>query len=465
MKSFRLVGLGFWQAWWMLGLCTSTILPFSYTAAFLFDPTLLVTLISALCFLVVVGLSKKFSSFLKRPVFFWIAGACSSLGTLAMALLAHGIIGDALAIPYAVATVVFSFGSALLLVMWGELWSTLATGRVGRFLYVSYAFAFFLFFAINALPISVEIALTSILPIVSVGVLYISQDEPRREPASVIFDMEPVSRPKIYLWILILSVVYGLCQSVSLTLGEGPDTASQSFLLAGAGILALALSIFIAPPDVESFSLYRPIIPAFACGLILMVLLPKGLLFVGGGLAIIAIYSLDMLMMLVSTDVAFRTRTSVALIFGTVLFTARIGTFLGIVIFRLAQGSPLWDGNLPWELMLASAVLIVLAGTVLFTQIDLQKLYSPRSITKTSSESVLKKCKDVADICGLTSREQEVFYLLACGRTVPYICKELVIASGTAKHHVSSIYRKVGVYDRQGLLDVIEQGSVGRSSL
>lgn len=465
MKSFRLCGLGFWQAWWMLCLCTGLVLPFEYVSAFPFDPTLAVTLISALCFLVIIALSKKFSSFLKNPCFLWVAGACSSLGTLTMALLAHGLLGDALVFPYLVATLVFSFGSALLLVMWGELWSTLATGRVGRFLYVSYAFAFLLFFTIDALPINMGIALTAVLPVISVLVLHNSCDEPRREPASVAFDREPISKTKIFLSIFLLSVVYGLSQSISLTLGEGVDTVSQSFLLAGVGIFALALNMFISPPHVESFSLHRPIIPAFACGLILMVLLPRNLLFVGGGLAIIAIYSLDMLIMLVSTDVAFRSRISVALIFGMALFAARIGTFLGIVIFNLAIASPLWDVNLPWELILVSALAVILIGTLLFTQVDLQKLYRPRVVANTTSKSVLKKCEDVADICGLTSREQEVFYLLACGRTVPYICKELVIASGTAKHHVSSIYRKVGVFDRQGLLDVIEQGSVGRSTL
>ena len=54
--------------------------------------------------------------------------------------------------------------------------------------------------------------------------------------------------------------------------------------------------------------------------------------------------------------------------------------------------------------------------------------------------------------------------LLAQGRSVPYICEKLSIAKGTAKHHVSNIYRKIGVYDRQGLLDVIELGGVGKGT-
>ncbi|MEG1493467.1 MAG: hypothetical protein RR842_14515, partial [Gordonibacter sp.] len=38
------------------------------------------------------------------------------------------------------------------------------------------------------------------------------------------------------------------------------------------------------------------------------------------------------------------------------------------------------------------------------------------------------------------------------------------LIGSTAKHHVSNIYRKIGVFDRQGLLDTIEQGGVGKST-
>ena len=73
-----------------------------------------------------------------------------------------------------------------------------------------------------------------------------------------------------------------------------------------------------------------------------------------------------------------------------------------------------------------------------------------------------KRCEALAIERHLTPREGEVLVLLARGRTVRYICDELSIAQGTAKHHVSNIYRKVGVFDRQGLLDTIEQGGVGK---
>ena len=45
--------------------------------------------------------------------------------------------------------------------------------------------------------------------------------------------------------------------------------------------------------------------------------------------------------------------------------------------------------------------------------------------------------------------------------TVQDVCDQLVIARGTAKHHVSNIYRKTGVSDRRSLHDVVNQMPLG----
>lgn len=66
------------------------------------------------------------------------------------------------------------------------------------------------------------------------------------------------------------------------------------------------------------------------------------------------------------------------------------------------------------------------------------------------------QCDIVVNRAGLTAREAEVLELLVRGRTVQDICDELTIAKGTVKHHVSNIYRKLGVGDRRSLYDVVE---------
>jgi DNA-binding CsgD family transcriptional regulator len=445
-------------------MCTSVVLPFNLAAQFPFDPVLFVLLLTALGYLGIVGLSRQLSPFIKRKLMFFLAGACSFAGTLFMSILAHGGGGEALVVLYVLATLLFSFGNALLLIMWGELWSTLATGRVGRYLYVSYAFAFALFFALRALPIGLMVALVALLPVISTVVLHSALKEPAREPASISFDMEPIPRGRVFCSLVLVSIVWGISQPVMMTLPV-PEIVGQSFFLAGVGIAALALNLTVAQPPLEAMVFHRSIVPALAVGLLLMILLPANLAFVGGGLSIIAIYSMDMLIMLVSTDIAFRARIPVALSFGLSIFAARMGTFIGAAGFRLLGPASFWGGFSTEQILLASTVIVVLVGTLLFKQSDLQNFYRPRGHEVASDASTHTKCENIGRICDLTARELEVLHLLACGRSVPYICEELTIAQGTAKHHVSSIYRKIGVYDRQSLYDVIEQGSVGKGAL
>ena len=63
-------------------------------------------------------------------------------------------------------------------------------------------------------------------------------------------------------------------------------------------------------------------------------------------------------------------------------------------------------------------------------------------------------CAALCPFC-LTSREEQVALLLLKGRSLPYIQQELSISEGTAKTHVSHIYRKCGVHTRQEFLDLI----------
>ena len=66
-------------------------------------------------------------------------------------------------------------------------------------------------------------------------------------------------------------------------------------------------------------------------------------------------------------------------------------------------------------------------------------------------------CAKVQDDFGLTAREMDVFGLLARGRTSAYIQKALSISDGTARTHISHIYKKLGVKSQQALLDVVEE--------
>lgn len=71
------------------------------------------------------------------------------------------------------------------------------------------------------------------------------------------------------------------------------------------------------------------------------------------------------------------------------------------------------------------------------------------------TDSITERCDVLAAQYRLTPRETEVFKLLAQGRTRAYIQEELVLSVSTVKTHVSHIYAKLGVHDRQGMMDLV----------
>ncbi|BAK45462.1 response regulator transcription factor [Eggerthella sp. YY7918] len=461
-SNWRLLGLGFWQAWQMIAMCTATVVPSVSHIPFVNNAILWVLLLMTVGYAAVVALARRRSPFLSHGAFFVAAGGLTAAGTIAVPLaltFGEGIGGFAL---FLVGAAALSFGNALLLIMWGELWSALATGRVGRHLYVSYTFAFVFFFAAYAMPVWIAVVFTAMLPIVSAGVLVACKKEPRREPSVLPLDIKTIPVRRILACILIISIVYGTSQGMVNTFAEGDGAfIAKALILAGAALAAITLSMVVAPSAAEPIALYRPVIPAMVAGLILLLLLPAPYRFVGAGLIIMGVYCLDMFMMLVSTDVAFRGRIPVAMSFGLVILCARTGTLIGSAAANNLLESTLWSTGVRTDIFLLSVLVLVCVGMLFFTQTDVQKLYAtPRA--ETPDASLESKCENIADMCRLTNREAEVLVLLARGRTVRYICDELSIAQGTAKHHVSNIYRKVGVFDRQGLLDTIEQGGVGK---
>ena len=71
------------------------------------------------------------------------------------------------------------------------------------------------------------------------------------------------------------------------------------------------------------------------------------------------------------------------------------------------------------------------------------------------ADSITDCCAALAVEYRLTPRESEVFCLLAQGRARAFIQEELVLSVSTVKTHVSHIYAKLGVSDRQEMMDLV----------
>lgn len=67
-----------------------------------------------------------------------------------------------------------------------------------------------------------------------------------------------------------------------------------------------------------------------------------------------------------------------------------------------------------------------------------------------------KIAAELAEEYGLTARESEVLPLILRGRTLARMQEELHISQGTASTHTRHIYQKLGVHNRQALLDMVD---------
>jgi DNA-binding CsgD family transcriptional regulator len=107
--------------------------------------------------------------------------------------------------------------------------------------------------------------------------------------------------------------------------------------------------------------------------------------------------------------------------------------------------------------------LLVLAGSyvlMLFVSIS-----GRRSVKQVDDAAVEKREGIYADVISaaeivavegeLTTRETEVLTLLAQGRSLPYIQKQMNISESTVRTHVKHIYSKLGIHSRQELLDLL----------
>lgn len=75
---------------------------------------------------------------------------------------------------------------------------------------------------------------------------------------------------------------------------------------------------------------------------------------------------------------------------------------------------------------------------------------------RSEQKSLEARCAAIGEKFGLSSREQEVFYLLARGFGSNYISEQLTVSYYTVRAHTRNIYAKTGVHSRQELIELVE---------
>lgn len=159
--ALPLVGLSFWQAWWMISSTTSVVSSAQPHGLGSISAVMLATLLG---YAVLTVCASRFAPY-GCPRSFMLAGFGGLIGSLLLSMASH------LTLPTLPATAVsiiglavFSPANALLLLMWGERWGTLAAGNVGRQLVLSFTFAFILYFLVVVVPVPMAIVINAAFP-------------------------------------------------------------------------------------------------------------------------------------------------------------------------------------------------------------------------------------------------------------------------------------------------------------
>lgn len=186
----------------------------------------------------------------------------------------------------------------------------------------------------------------------------------------------------------------------------------------------------------------------------------------------------DVLVWILFADMSRTHRDGAGYIYGLGVAAMFSGMAAGVLAGELAH-TLITSGAVQLTVIaMASIISLVFTGFMLFPEGMMSKLSPLRPNAKkqrktseghdeaegrasaenaaSQEKSLEERCCAIASQHGLTPREGEVLILLAKGRTVPVIARDLQIAKGTARTHTERIYRKLDVHKQQELIDMVE---------
>jgi len=168
----------------------------------------------------------------------------------------------------------------------------------------------------------------------------------------------------------------------------------------------------------------------------------------------------DLLFWVILTDTSQRCPEHALRVFAEGTAGIFVGMALGRLVGRLMV-SDFTDGGLSLALVSVICIIVLILVVVLVIPHDLMSRFSiaPGGTLSTAAaaDDLPARCHEVAEDHRLTPREEEVLMLLARGRTLAVIARELQIATGTARTHIGNIYAKLGVHRQQELIDLVER--------
>lgn len=100
------------------------------------------------------------------------------------------------------------------------------------------------------------------------------------------------------------------------------------------------------------------------------------------------------------------------------------------------------------------AVLIMINRFLLIVKMGTSA--SPLEEKSGINDALRKRCTDLGAAKNLSERQMEVMFLVCRGFTKSVIAKELYVSESTVRWHVKQLYNKLGIHNKQELIDLVE---------
>lgn len=377
------------------------------------------------------------------------------------------------------AAIVAGFASAPLFMSWCVTIGTLEIVAAAKAFACSIILATFITLSAPFLPVVLQQLIFTSLPLISLY-LFFRCPLPQKTPVANIDLPFNLLFPRQLLLILTLIYIAGGSMFKLIFLNANFSELLYISNLAYALICIAGAFLFAKVPVPDLYQLYRPVLPLTGLGFLLFPLVTPlvSFLFLQGGLAAFDMYTWLLVAALSRSHLRPYTVTGYGL--GWITLCIFSGDLLHDLITTLFATLPRTD----YVSALAGALCLV--ATQLYPRFPEQKQTLPAGLEKTTDEPINPAITFPQDVACplpapagnkvsqpveaadafyqvenlnilLTPRERQVLFLLTKGRNYKTISEKLGISQNTVKFHVSHIYDKFGVYNRQELLQLLEQ--------
>lgn len=369
---------------------------------------------------------------------------------------------------------VAGFGFGCLMELWVELLTGFVKGFASRVLCSSVAVGGLGYFILCNMPPIINIVIIGIGTPVSLGLLYMLTRE--TPPAPFVSRKESLARHRLSFPIDTINTVY--CVVFGLAMQRLFLVESSLFVFMGASLAIIAGAVLMIPFLGKNTSkmmhgkVQQFLFPFLVLGLLPMPFVPEPLQVV----CILILLACFVCLTIVCTDslICLVKRYDVASFYligrgmGPILTGVVIGYCIGVAVSQ----SHLFDSPLLPLISLGLAVLLSLIVT--FVKFDKDYLAEEDSLLAAQSDAehaqqkgtgnFKARCALVAEEAGLSSRQVEVFLMLAKGHRNVYIQEKLCISSHTVKAHVYNIYKKLEINSREELIQLIEEAPLSENT-